>query len=123
MDKTELKQTLRSQFIPMSEAVQNKLNYLMGDNVFLSEDFISDDTSLEDAFNMQTSTDKEFNIEEAFNSEATVSNTKITELTEKIHNNQHATNVPFEERKKSVAAKIAALRGIAMPGDYLNKKF
>ena len=115
MDKTELKQTLRSQFIPMSEAVQNKLNYLMGDNVFLSEDFISDDTSLEDAFNMQTSTDKEFNIEEAFNSEATVSNTKITELTEKIHNNQHATNVPFEERKKSVAAKIAALRGIAMP--------
>ena len=101
MDRNLLKNTLRKQVIPMSEAVSSKLAYLMGDEVFTTN---NEETS-------QTFTD--LLIVENKTTKPQQEKIEPTNISEKI-----ATH------KQTVAEKIAALRGItAAPGQYLNRKY
>lgn len=101
MDRNLLKNTLRKQVVPMSEAVSSKLAYLMGDEVFTTN---NEETS-------QTFTD--LLIVENKTTKPQQEKIEPTNISEKI-----ATH------KQTVAEKIAALRGIStMPGQYLNRRY
>lgn len=121
MDKAELKQTLHNQFVPLAQAVEAKLQCLQDNDVFLSDayaediDNYSDDDSLENAFNSTLSASsvpmyQAPKMEEIKNMQQTPQPSYIDEAPNADSINTH---------KQSIAAKIAALRGISMPGDYL----
>lgn len=113
MDKNELKQILHEQFEPLEKAVQKKLDYLQSDSVFAldSGDLETDekpttDTSLEDAFSY-------------FAAPKPVSAYEVPKV---VDSNVTRDMSNIRERKQNIAARIAAMRGISMPGDYLNHK-
>lgn len=113
MDKDELKQILREQFEPFEKAVQKKLEYLQSDNVFadMASDYYSNapvtDSSLEDAFD--------------YFSEAKPI-PAYREPQENIDSAEPRNMASISERKQNIAARIAAMRGISMPGDYIDDK-
>ena len=102
MDRNILKKTLQEQVIPMAEAVKNKLAYLQGDDVFLNSDEQHSEPLFTDLLMTQGQPKK------------------ISSKTVEPQNTADKVAV----HKQSVAAKIAALRGVStMPGEYLNRKF
>ncbi|MBQ9270834.1 MAG: hypothetical protein IJ218_01020 [Alphaproteobacteria bacterium] len=125
MDKAELKQILRAQIEPLDIAAKRKLAYLQSDDVFTDTpetyESITDsltDTSLADAFASTISAHPE----PAYQPQTQAYRNNAN--THKVP--QYATSNPSAEtiasHKQNIAAKIAALRGISMPGDYLSKK-
>lgn len=102
MDRNILKKTLHEQAAPMAEAVKNKLAYLQGDDVFLNSDEQHSEPLFTDLLMTQGQPKK--------------MPTKPVE--------PQSTADKIATHKQSVAAKIAALRGVStMPGEYLNRKF
>ena len=102
MDRSILKKTLHEQATPMAEAVKNKLAYLQGDDVFLNSDEQHSEPLFTDLLMTQGQPKK--------------MPTKPVE--------PQSTADKIATHKQSVAAKIAALRGVStMPGEYLNRKF
>ena len=102
MDRNILKKTLHEQATPMAEAVKNKLAYLQGDDVFLNSDEQHSEPLFTDLLMTQGQPKK--------------MPTKPVE--------PQSTADKVAVHKQSVAAKIAALRGVStMPGEYLNRKF
>lgn len=102
MDRNILKKTLHEQATPMAEAVKNKLAYLQGDDVFLNSDEQHSEPLFTDLLMTQGQPKK--------------MPTKPVE--------PQNTADKIATHKQSVAAKIAALRGVStMPGEYLNRKF
>ncbi len=102
MDRNILKKTLQEQVIPMAEAVKNKLAYLQGDDVFSVPNQQQTEVHFTDLLMMQGQPKK------------------ISSKTVEPQNTADKVAV----HKQSVAAKIAALRGVStMPGEYLNRKF
>ena len=100
MDRNILKRTLQKQVIPMSEAVNRKLAYLKGDEVFT--------TQMEET--TQTFTD------------LLIGEGKTTKPQPHIEPSEITAKIATH--KQTVAEKIAALRGIStMPGQYLNRKY
>lgn len=100
MDRNILKRTLQKQVIPMSEAVNRKLAYLKGDEVF----------TIEDEKTTQTFTDLLIGEGKTTKPQPHIEPSEIT--------------VKIATHKQTVAEKIAALRGIStMPGQYLNRKY
>lgn len=123
MDRAELKKTLHEQFEPLETAVQKKLEYLQSDNVFSvdaytgNDDFGSmEDDSLANAFgstmSAQTAPVYQNHIQETMQQIQSVSQPKYASET--------PTASSIATHKQNIAAKIAALRGISMPGDYLS---
>ena len=102
MDRNILKKTLQEQATPMAEAVKNKLAYLQGDDVFSVPNQQQTEVHFTDLLMMQGQPKK--------------MPTKPVE--------PQSTADKVAVHKQSVAAKIAALRGVStMPGQYLNRKF
>lgn len=129
MDKTELKRVLLQQFIPMDDAVRKKLDYLQSDDVFtdspyaISEDMLTENEptdSLMDAFNSVGVTTKP---QPSVVQPQTASRPQPTTNS---YNHPAASaqtpEAPIASVKQNMAARIAALRGISMPGDYLRRK-
>jgi hypothetical protein len=124
MDRAELKHTLHEQFVPFEQAVANKLEYLQGDNVFaVDEEPINQiseigDDSLEKAFNMTLGL-----ADVPIYKDLTVQDVKKMQVAPQPQNLPESPNQDnIAAQKQNIAAKIAALRGISMPGDYLRKK-
>lgn len=121
MDRNELKRTLHEQFAPMDEAVQKKLDYLQSDDVFMDNPYVQDDDESEIGDDSLMS---------AFgatgNSQPTQTFTQppIAGYTPQPTTapRQPAGQAPAASGSQSMAARIAALRGISMPGDYLKRK-
>lgn len=121
MDKAEIKQLLKEQVEPLSQAVAKKLAYLQSDDVFTEtiEHVSLNDDSLMNAFS-ETSSPTE--IPAYTQPKAQEFYTDSQNLTQPKYVVREPTQDSIEEHTKSIAAKIAALRGISMPGDYLRKK-
>ena len=113
MDKDELKKILHEQFEPIELAAKRKLMYLQSDNVFLdaaneedTEEKPVTDSSLEDAFSY-------------FSAPQPVS---AYEEPKETGDNTMRDMSGIRERKQNIAARIAAIKGLSMPGDYLSNK-
>ncbi len=119
MDRNELKRTLHEQFIPMREAVQKKLEYLQSDDVFTDSPYSieDDDVNMEDddlmnAFGGSGSTQPPA----APRQQPPAAGYQATQQAA-------AQGAPeASSPAQNMAARIAALRGISMPGDYLRRK-
>ena len=121
MDKAEIKQLLKEQIEPMSQAVARKLAYLQSDDVFTdtTEPVSLNDDSLMNAFSETSSPNvvppyTQPKAQEFYTDPQSVITPKYADATPSPNS--------IEEHKQNIAAKIAALRGISMPGDYLRKK-
>ena len=129
MNDNFLKKTLHEQFEPLDIAVQKKLEYLKSDDVFSADnnDFINDfsddekpddyNMSVEDAFTTFASAQSYNKIDEEPVGLNKIASRPLSEIRE-----EQATSETINVHKKNIAAKIAALRGISMPGDYVLKK-
>lgn len=125
MRREELKQTLVEQFEPMSHAVQKKMTYLQSEDIFTDY--------MEDYSNQYSGMDI-LSVEDAFATFADSHSQHIEDIKPRALNDvsyksastikvEQATPETIQSHKQNIAAKIAALRGISMPGDYLNKKW
>lgn len=122
MDKFELKELLKAQTEPMAQAVEKKLAYLRSDEVFTDEEFqqnSQNDNSLLDAFSEATATPYIHQYQQPTAKEI-ASNARNGMFARQIENEDFEQNI--EKHNQNIAAKIAALRGISMPGDYLRNK-
>lgn len=117
MDKNELKRVLHEQFAPIAEAVQRKLEYLQSEDVFTDNpypfesdgDSNNDDSALMSAF--------------GGTSNAAPSGPAPSAVAPRPTNVSSANSEPAAPaQSQNMAARIAALRGISMPGDYLSHK-
>lgn len=119
MDRNELKRILKEQAEPMDAAVMKKLTYLQSDEVF-TDVFVDEENDDDSLFNAFVGTVKPT---VPVYQQPTVSEVGVREkgvapgdlVAEK------ATAQSIVEHKQNIAAKIAALRGISLPGDYLHK--
>lgn len=102
MDRSKLKQTLRDQVVPMHEAVLKKLAYLSNDNVFSANEDVEDDDFAE-----------------------LLSDSNMPHKMQQTSMEPATTIDKIAVHKKSLAEKIAALRGISspVPNSYINRKF
>ena len=117
MDNNVLKQTLREQVEPLAAAVQKKLEYLKSDDVF----------SLDNVYQQP-----EMSVEEAFQTFASAQPQQPEIRPQKLNTvpQQQTASSTFGQvsqdtmnaQKQNMAARIAALRGISLPGDYAMKK-
>lgn len=121
MDKLEIKKMLKAQIEPMDQAVDKKLAYLKSDDVFTAPDepVLNNDNSLWEAFSGEISKPSVpmFNQpspRELYQSIQSALQPKYVE--------EKPTQSTIEQHKQNIAAKIAALRGISMPGDYLRNR-
>lgn len=120
MDKPEIKKLLREQVIPMSEAVANKLAYLQSDDVFTdTSQTTQNDDSLLNAFMesgqpVSVPAYNQPNVEEFYQN--------LQSTPQPTYSERTPTQETIERHKQNIAAKIAALRGMSMPGDYLHQK-
>lgn len=128
MDSNFLKKTLHEQTEPLDIAVQKKLAYLKSDDVFTLETNSYIDDSVYDGAD-----DNDMSIEDAFATFASAqphntADTKpagLNKIASKPLNEikeEQATAETINAHKQNIAARIAALRGISMPGDYILKK-
>ena len=121
MDRAEIKQLLKDQAEPLSQAVAKKLAYLQSDDVFTDteEPTSLNDDSLMNAF-AETTAPTEIpaytqpKAREFYIDPQTVAKPKYAD--------SEPSDRSMEEHQQNIAAKIAALRGISLPGDYLRKK-
>ncbi|MBQ8482176.1 MAG: hypothetical protein IJ532_06555 [Alphaproteobacteria bacterium] len=121
MDKSEIKKLLKEQVEPMDNAVRKKLEYLQSDDVF-TENGVTEmqgDISLMNAFNENMPS---ANI-------PSYSQPSVKEFYQTAQNTPEPKRVSqapipqsIDEHKQNIAARIAALRGMSMAGDYLRKK-
>lgn len=125
MHREELKQTLVNQFEPMNDAVQKKLAYLQSEDIF---------TDYMDDYSSQYSGMDNLSVEDAFETFAGARSHPAEEVKPRALNDvsykptstlkvEQATPETIQSHKQNIAAKIAALRGISVPGDYLDKKW
>jgi len=108
MDRETLKRTLHEQVVPLNEAVRQKIEYLLSDDVFAPtaetpQDVSADNMSFSDAFGVNTSSKASAPAPQKTPSPAL--QTQSAALAEKA--------ASFAEHKQSMAEKIAALRGIS----------
>ena len=120
MDKAEIKKLLKEQIEPMDCAVKRKLEYLQSDDVFTEEytTKVQDDISLMNAFseNMPSINAPVYSqpsAREFYQSNQSRPEPKYV---------SEPTSQSINEHKQNIAAKIAALRGMSMAGDYLKRK-
>ena len=118
MDKNELKRVLHEQFAPIAEAVQRKLAYLQSEDVFTDNPypFESDGDSNNDDSALMSAFGGTSNI--APSTPAPSSATPRTISIPSAGNSEPAAPA----QPQNMAARIAALRGISMPGDYLSHR-
>lgn len=121
MDKSEIKRLLKEQVEPLNDAVKKKLEYLQSDDVFMEDGAIvmQGDNSLMDAFSESMPSVKapayvQPSVREVYQASQTTP--------EPQYISQPPTSQSINEHKQNIAARIAALRGMSMPGDYLRKK-
>ena len=130
MDRQELKRILRDQVQPFDHCVQQKIKYLQGNDVFdsdYSELSSSIDISLEEAFDESLLSAKKITYEDPLSGAYTSYPSNENIYSRSSDNNQKLTEKRTSqqsiiEHKKSMAEKIAALRGISVPTAYLDKK-
>ncbi|MBQ7632525.1 MAG: hypothetical protein IJS88_00220 [Alphaproteobacteria bacterium] len=126
MDKTELKQTLITQFIPLDEAAQKKLDYLQSDDVFTDNQYVLEEDTNKEIGNKDDSLMNAFAATVNSVAPHTQHQPQISEYHPQpaTSSSQQQTNQPSATASdsRSIAARIAALRGISMPGDYLKRK-
>ena len=123
MDREELKQTLYDQFEPLEVAVQKKLEYLQGDDVFSIDNYaeysdgaLSEDDSLTNAFNTTISPQSA----PMYQNQVQETMREIQSTSQPRYAAEQPTADSIASHKQNIAAKIAALRGISMPGDYIS---
>lgn len=125
MDKFEIKRVLHEQFVPMELATQQKLAYLQSDDVFLDNSYAQQvssaeirDDSLANAF-METGNTHAAPV---YNQPTMDDYNRMQAAPEPQYISSQPTAQSINTSKQNLAAKIAALRGISMPGDYLRRK-
>lgn len=124
MDKSELKRTLHDQFVPMEKAVKNKLIYLQSDDVFNTENYaaytdnLGEDDSLENAFSASVTTPAK----PMYQAPSPEEVRQMQQAPQPSYAGEAPTQDSILSHKQNMAARIAALRGISMPGDYLRGK-
>ena len=122
MDKAEIKRLLREQTEPLSQAVTKKLAYLQSDDVFTdtaNAPVSLNDNSLMNAFSETASPTA---VPAYTQPKAQDFYAGLQSATAPQYADAQPSQDSIEEHKQNIAAKIAALRGISMPGDYLRKK-
>ncbi len=126
MDKTELKQTLITQFVPLDEAAQKKLNYLQSEDVFTDNQYVLQEDTNEEIGNKDDSLMNAFVATANSAAPRAPQQPQISEYHYQpaAASPQQQTHQPSANASgsRSIAARIAALRGISMPGDYLKRK-
>ena len=118
MNNNVLKQTLREQSEPLAVAVQRKLEYLQSDDVFsLDNVYQQPEMSVEEAFQAFASAQPQQpeNPPQMLNTVVPQQQTTPSPLGQ-------ASEETMNAHKQNIAARIAALRGISLPGDYAMKK-
>ena len=127
MDKFEIKRVLHEQFVPMELATQQKLEYLQSDEVFTDNSYIPQtpihsaeigDDSLANAFMENGNT----RAAPVYNQPPMDDYNRMQAAPEPQYISSQPTAQSINTSKQNLAAKIAALRGISMPGDYLRRK-
>lgn len=126
MDKSELKRVLHNQFEPLERAAMSKLSYLQSDDVFSADsysayaelDSFGSDDSLENAFNETLSPPTP----PMYQAPAPEEIQHIKQAPQPSYAGATPSPDSIATHKQNMAAKIAALRGISMPGDYLRTK-
>lgn len=120
MDKTEIKKLLKEQVEPMDNAVKRKLEYLQSDDVFMEEYATKEqgDVSLINAFseNMPSINVPSYPQSSAREFYQTAQNRPEPKYI------SEPTSQSIDTHKQNIAARIAALRGMSMAGDYLKRK-
>jgi len=107
----------------MDKAVSQKLAYLQSDEVFtdgIEEETPQNDDSLLSAFAMPSQPASVLQYQQQPSAREVITNNKPEYRPRYIEN--APTEQSIEDHKQNIAAKIAALRGISMPGDYLRNK-
>lgn len=120
MNKSEIKKILQEQSEPLDKAVERKLAYLNSDDFAGdTEQLLQTDDSLLNAFSTKINKPNVLKYEQP----------NIRELHQNTLSKpepKYVTQGPSEEsmreHKQNIAAKIAALRGISSPGDYLRRR-
>ncbi len=124
MDRNELKNTLHEQFAPMDEAVQKKLDYLQSDDVFTDNPYMPEDNENE-AIAGGDSLMSAFGATGNSAAPRTMKQPPIAGYTPSpaaAPQQSSAGQTTTASSSQSMAARIAALRGISMPGDYIKRK-
>lgn len=122
MNRSELKKTLFEQHEALDRAVLNKLAELQNDSDLNDEsDIQSDDfdSSLVSAFNHSEAD----TIQPSYN-DAEITNTfdyYSKSGTQPRYIGEAPTEQSIQQHKENISAKIAALRGLSLPGEYLKK--
>lgn len=121
MNKSEIKKILQEQSEPMDKAIERKLAYLQSDDFAGdAEQLLQTDDSLLNAFSTKINKPNVLKYEQP-------SVRKLHQDTlsrpEPRYVTQEPTEDAIQEHKQNIAAKIAALRGISSPGDYLRRKW
>lgn len=121
MNKEILKKILKEQWEPLDTAVEKKLNYLQSDDVFDSshDNDAGYDDSLLAAFgeNVKPTAIGDYNQIYTKEQYEEVRNTAQPKYVD-----QPPSQYSIDEHKRNISARIAALRGLSMPGDYIAKK-
>lgn len=118
MDKVELKKVLHEQFAPMTEAVQRKLEYLQSEEVFTDNPYYpfendnEGDSELLSAFGGNTNVQPP----RPAQSPAPAASPRAIPVS------PAGQSAAAPAQPQNMAARIAALRGISMPGDYLARQ-
>ena len=131
MNKEELKNALREQYEPLNEAVNRKLTEFVHD-CDLTEDFADENDDMENAEddNFDSSLSSAFQNNNEPYSAPDYQDHNINELVDNYGHpspepqyiGERPTQQSISEHRDNMSARIAFLRGISLPGDYLQKK-
>ena len=120
MNKSEIKRILIEQTEPMDTAVERKLAYLRSDDFAGdTEQLLQSDDSLLNAFSIKINKPNVLKYEQPSIREL---HQNTLSKPEPKYVTQGPTEETIQEHKQNLAARIAALRGISSPGDYLRRK-
>lgn len=118
MDKVELKKILHEQFAPMAEAVKRKLEYLQSEDVFTDNPYYPFENDSEGDSELLSAFGGTTNVQPI--SPAPSPAPAGAPRTLSVSPAGQSGAAPAQPQ--NMAARIAALRGISMPGDYLAHK-
>ena len=133
MNRQELKQTLKNQALSFDVDVQKKLLYLQGDNVSSEDEEIPSYVPAEDDFLEAFVDEPDSPVSSLKSANSYFQSFEYNNLREKALHNQYVTDEDdypqatrqkseYQDRKRSFAERIAALRGVSLPGDYLRHR-
>ena len=129
MDKQKLKELMRDQISTFSGDITKKLNYLVNSelldynyykiDIYRQKLNFKNDSDLLNAF-IGNSDGKQINDENVF-ANAFMTSNPMSHSSKPQSNKQNNSSTDVNDRIQNINSRLAALRGLSMPGDYLRK--